>query len=45
VIIAGTYGALSAKASIFWVQAMPAIVSLVLLITAFITHDLVTIEL
>jgi len=45
VIIAGIYGALSAKPSIFWIQAMPAIISLVLLITAFTTHELVTIEL
>ena len=30
VIIAGIYGALSAKPSIFWIQAMPAIIALAL---------------
>lgn len=45
VIIAGIFGALSVKTSIFWIQAMPAIISLVLLITALTTDSLVTIEL
>ena len=45
VIIAGIYGAFTAKPSIFWIQAMPAIIALVLLITAFATHSLVTIDL
>jgi len=34
VIIAGIYGALSAKPSIFWIQAMPAIIALALVFSA-----------
>lgn len=34
VIIAGIYGAITAKSSIFWIQAMPAIVALALVFSS-----------
>ena len=34
VVVAGIYGALSVNKSIFWVQALPAIIALLLLLTA-----------
>ena len=34
IIVAGCYGAWSAKGSIFWLQAFPAIIAIVLILTA-----------